>query len=158
MKKRRGFTVVELVIVLILFAISYASWTLSISLATQTAEHEAERLAAYIDRVIDKADRMHLSFTMDTDFDTDSAGNKSYYITVKWPGGEENHDKSFRASAGCRYSDNFKGTDKEELVYNVISKQFNTGGKITVTDSQGETCYIKIGSTEGRIRITEKDD
>lgn len=155
MKKRRAFTAAELIISLLVMSITYAAMSLSSASAKQTAQHEAERLAAYINRVIERADRMHLTFTFDTDFNTDSDGKQYYYITVKWPGGEQNHERSFRASAGCKYTDNFNGTSLGELVYNVRSKQFNTGGTITVTDSQGEKYYVIIAVTEGRIRLSE---
>ena len=46
MKKRRAFTAAELIISLLVMSITYAAMSLSSASAKQTAQHEAERLAA----------------------------------------------------------------------------------------------------------------
>lgn len=155
MTKYRAFTVAEVMIAILIMTISSAAMLLSAESAKQTAQHEAERLAAYIYRTMNKADRIHQGFDMDMDFE-EKNGAKEYYVTIRWPG--NNEDKSFRATKGFRYSDNFKGNDYDELVYNVQERRFNTGGTITVTDSNGEMYYVIIASTEGRIRLSEIDD
>lgn len=144
MKKYRAFTVAEIMIGLLVMAISSAAMLLSASSAKQTAQHEAERLAAYIYRTMNKADRIHQGFDMMT-----APG----YIHIDWESGPE--DISFKASKGCRY---YSRTSSGELRYSVTDRQFASGGTITVTDSQGGVYYIKIASTEGRIRLSEIDD
>ncbi len=152
MKTYRAFTVAELMIGILVMAISSAAMLLSASSAKQTAQHEAERLAAYIYRTMNKADRIHQGFDMDMDFE-EKNGAKEYYVTIKWWGGMNNYDKSFRASKGCAYTDNFIGI--HGIAYNETNKRFNSGGTITVTDSQGEKYYVIIaGITEGRIRTS----
>lgn len=164
MKTRRAFTIVELMISVAVMLITYAAMAVSAQSAKQSAEHEAERLAAYIFRTIQRADRMHRNFTMDTCPGTDSTG-KYYYIEVKWDGVEEygkNTERSFIASRGCTYSDNFPGSG--EIAYNANTKRFKmvdssamSGGTITVTDSQGEVYYVIIALNEGRIRVSAKE-
>lgn len=152
MKTYRAFTVTEVMIAILIMAISSAAMLLSASSAKQSAQHEAERLAAFIYRTIQKADRIHQGFDMNMDFE-EKGDVKEYYVTIRWWG--NNEDKSFRATKGCRYSDDFKGNELDELVYNSQKRRFNTGGTITVTDSQGEKYYVVIASTEGRIRVSE---
>lgn len=159
MRRQKAFTLTELAIGILIAAIAGAAISLSSLSAKQTAMHEAERLTAYIYRTIQKADRIHKSFTMDMDFETNSAGKNEYYVTINWEGGVL--DKSFRASPGCRYTDNFPG-GHGDITYNAQNKAFRitgssaiSGGTITVTDSQGEVYYVIIALNEGRIRISE---
>ena len=159
MRTQKAFTLTELAIGILIAAIAGAAISLSSLSAKQTAKHEAERVAAYIYRTIQKADRINKNFTMDTDFETNSAGKNEYYVTINWGGGVL--DKSFRASPGCRYTDNFPG-EHSEITYNAQGKSFRrpessamSGGTITVTDSQGEVYYVIIALNEGRIRISE---
>ena len=161
MKTRRAFSIVELSVGIVVMMITYAAMTLSASTATQTAKHEAERLAAYIFRTIQKADRLHTGFNMDMSFRIKANGTKEYYVTIRWPnvGVNKNEDKDFKASPGCTYSDNFIGTNGE-ITYNAMNKKFtnggaDAGGTITVTDSQGDKYYVIIAVTEGRIRLDE---
>ena len=141
MKTYRAFTVAELMIGILVMAISSAAMLLSAQSAKQTAQHEAERLAAYIYRTMNKADRMHNNFNMLT-----APG----YIHIDWDSGP--NDLSFKASGGCMYENNFWGG---KITYNSNSKRFISGGTITVTDSQGEKYYVIIaGITEGRIRTS----
>ncbi len=142
MKKRTGFTLVELIITLLVMSITYAAMTMSSAAAKQTAEHEAERLAAYIYRLMDKADMIHNNFSMIT-----APG----YILINWVSGVQ--DTSFKATPGCRY--HMEG----EIKYNSRKKRFTSGRTITITDSQGEVYYVIIaGITEGRIRISPTND
>ena len=150
MTKYRAFTIAEVMITILIMTISSAAMLLSAQSAKQTAQHEAERLAAFIYRTMNKADRINQSFYMA--MRSEQKGDaKEYYARIEWGGG--NVDKSFRASKGCSYTDNFKGT--YGIPYNETKKRFNSGGTITVTDSQGEVHYIIIaGITEGRIRLS----
>ena len=157
MKTHRAFTMAELIVSLLIMAITYSAMTLSMSTTTQTAEHEAERLAAYIYRTIDKADRIHTGFKIDMDFEDKADGSREYYVTIVWvlDGREDKTDKSFRAWKNCKYSDSFQGTPLGELEYNVKNRKFQTGGTITVTDSEGKMHYVIIAADEGRIRLSD---
>lgn len=167
MKTRRAFTIVELMISVAVMLITYAAMAVSAQSAKQSAEHEAERLAAYIFRTIQRADRMHRNFTMDICSDTDSTG-KYYYVEVQWDSVKNveiggNTERSFRASRGCTYFDKFPGKNGD-IKYNADTKRFYrpngasmSGGTITVTDSQGEVYYVIIALNEGRIRLSAKE-
>lgn len=155
MKTRKAFTLTELVVGIMVMAITYAAMSLSSSAAKQTAQHEAERLAAYIFRTIQKADRIHTGFNMYTGQDINTS---EYFIEIKWPGGEKNHDRSFKPSPGCKYVDNFDSTTSDgENTYMPEDKRFKWGGHITVTDSEGEVYYVIIAATEGRIHTSETE-
>ena len=144
MKTRRAFTIVELMVSIAVMMITYAAMTVSAQSAKQTAEHEAGRLAAYIFRMIQKADRMHNGFKMNT-----APG----HVYINWNSGPE--DVSFKATTGCRYTNNFPSN----RTYNASNRRFTSGGKITVTDSQGGVHYVFIaGITEGRIRLSPTDN
>ena len=155
MTKRRAFTVIELLVGLLVMAIVSATAVVSAKVSEQTAKREAERLQAYIYRVIQSADRRGQDFTLDMDFQDKKGGGREYYITITWRKNEKNPDSSFKASAGYKYSDNFKGNEYDELVYIAKNRQFKTGGRIKIQDADGNTCYVIIGSTEGRIRISD---
>ena len=150
MKTRKAFTLTELVVGIMVMAITYAAMSLSSSAAKQTAQHEAERLAAYIFRTIQKADRIHKGFNMEVA--TDSTEGYQY-IKITWNevGAEnsKNVEDSFKVSAGCRY-ENFPS-----LTYNEKNKQFNSGYTIVIIDSEGKEYYVIIASTEGRIYTSE---
>ena len=154
MRMRPAFTLTEVIVGIMIMAITYMAMSLSPSTADQSSEHEAEKLAAYIYSIIQRADRLHTNFEMDMCF---NSSGKYHYVEIKWDGVEwpNNIDASFRASAGCKYTDNFNGTEGGELVYNSKKRRFNTGGTITITDSEGKSYYVIIASTEGRIRISK---
>lgn len=150
MKTRKAFTLTELVVGIMVMAITYAAMSLSSSAAKQTAQHEAERLAAYIFRTIQKADRIHKGFNMDVA--TDSTEGYQY-IKITWNEvgalDNKNVEDSFKASAGCRYE------DVTGLKYRPENKQFDKGDTIEITDSEGKVYYVIIASTEGRIHTSE---
>lgn len=155
MTKRGAFTVIELFIGIAVMGMISSVALMSVNMAKQTAKREAERVAAYIYRVIQSADRRGQDFTLDMDFQDKKGGGREYYITITWRKNEKNPDSSFKASAGYKYSDNFKGNEYDELVYIAKNRQFKTGGRIKIQDADGNTCYVIIGSTEGRIRISD---
>lgn len=143
MRTQKAFTLTELAIGILIAAIAGAAISLSSLSAKQTAKHEAERVAAYIYRMVQKADRIHRGFWMNTN---------PGYIYINWNSGPE--DDSFKASPGCSYEGFFK---EGNLTYNISDKRFPGGGHITITDSAGEKYYVIFAAVEeGRIRIDEK--
>ena len=147
MRFRAGLTLVEIMAFIFVLGIISSAMIISPEMARQSAENEAQRVRAYIYRQIDRADRMHCNFGLDT-----GIMNNEHVIAIDWPG-MANDDSSFKASYGCRYSDNFSGTNGG--TYNAMHKQFNEGGTITITDSEGRSYYVIIAATEGRIRISD---
>ena len=151
MAKHSAFTAIELTVGILVMIVLTAVALISPDAAEQSAKHEAERVQAYLYRVIQQADRRRQNFTLDTLPNSNGIG---YCIEIHWPGGM-NYEKTFKSWDGCSYSDNFAGTEYGELVYNTKNKQFNTGGTITITNYRGEKYYVIIASTEGRIRISD---
>ena len=154
MTKHRAFTVIELFIGIAVMAMISSVALMSVNVAKQTAKREAERVQAYIYRVIQSADRRGQGFTLDTIFQDSEDGRRQFFIEIKWQG-ERDYDRSFKASNGCTYSDNFKGNELDELEYSTKKRQFFTGGTITVHGADGKYYYVIIASTEGRIRISD---
>lgn len=154
MRKQKAFTLTELAIGILIAAIAGAAISLSSLSAKQTAKHEAERVAAYIYRTVQKADRIHRGFNIYTGKDL---GTSEYFIAIKWPNADNRPDELFKPSPGCKFVDNFDtivGSGNENT-YLPEQKRFKWGGHITVTDSAGEKYYVILATTEGRIRIDE---
>lgn len=145
MMRRGAFTLTEIVIAVFVMLIVSVIAVMSPLASEQKAKHEAERVAAYLYRMEQRADRMRQNFNIDTFTD---------YILIKWPGGMSNEDRTFKASNGCTYSDNFGGRNGEGT-YNARKKQFSTGGTINVYGADGDLWYVIIASTEGRIRVSD---
>lgn len=154
MTKRRAFTAIELLVGLLVMAIVSATAVVSAKVSEQTAKREAERLQAYIYRVIQSADRRGQGFDLDTISQNSENGRREFFIEIRWPG-KMNYDRSFKASNGCTYSDNFNGNERGELEYVARNRRFNTGGTITIHGADGDTWHVIIASTEGRIRISD---
>lgn len=155
MRTQKAFTLTELAIGILIAAIAGAAISLSSLSAKQTAKHEAERVAAYIYRTIQKADRIHKGFNIYTGQDF---GTSEYFIAIRWPNADNKSDKSFQASPGCKFVDNFDTIvgSRNENTYLPEEKRFKWGGHITVTDSAGENYYVIFAAVEeGRIRIDE---
>ena len=143
---RKGFTLIEIVVGILVMLLLLTVARLSITIEGQSAKREAERVVAYLYRLIQMADRRRQNFDIDTFQD---------YISVKWEGtGSDEIDTSFKASPGCSYSDNFPG-DNGEGTYNAMNRQFNGGATITIEGADGKKSKIEIASTEGRIKILD---
>lgn len=139
--RHKGFSLVEIAVVLLLFGVAAAYMVISPNVAKQTAKHEAERLQEYIFSKIAKADKINATFTLSF------TGNS---VSTKWLGNNDYQDSDYRATAGCKYEDNFNGNCE----YMPGSRNFLVGGHIQIWDSDGEEYYVIIAATEGRIRIS----
>ena len=64
MKKRRAFTLTELIVGVVVMIVTLGVSTMSLRSMDQTAKRETERLVAYIYRQMDKAERIHAIFTL----------------------------------------------------------------------------------------------
>ncbi len=136
--RRRAFTLAELTVGVVVMMVTLGVATMSLRSTDQTAKREAERLAAYLYRQIDKAERIHKGFTM-------KVGTNS--VTINW-GDLYSEDTSFKASDGCSY--NLQGSRN----YNVNRHLFTVGATINVYDAKGGQCNVVLATaTEGRIRI-----
>ena len=146
MTRHGAFTAIELMTGLLVITIVAAVALVSPKMTEQTAKREAERLQAYLYLVMQSSDRRMQDFDLDTFSD---------YISVKWMGNSKYVDKSFKASHGCIYSDNFQGTNGK-TTYSAKKKLFYNPGTITINDVNGKYYYVIIaGITEGRVRISD---
>ena len=175
--RRRGFTIIELFISMVIIAIFTSFITSNISSQSQTAKSEAEKLAAYITDLTRKADRRHMSFVIKF-----HSGYTYYY----WVHGKDN-DKYTRGylyhnnpeeidktkytlltdtpilTPGFSLSGKF-GLDKgvyeadiDELSYNSNKNEFDYNGTLTLTRTLDSTRYNIVIDQEGRIRTEETE-
>ena len=115
--------------------------TLNSDFTKQTAKREAERLFVFIYRAMKKAERRRINFTFTA---------SPELVLINW--GKRRYEKLI-PSSGCAYSNNFKDG---ECTYNARNKRCNSGGTITVQDSEGQKYYVVLaGITEGRIRLSD---
>ncbi len=146
-EKRKGFTIVEMAIVILILGIMASVMTFSPEIAKQTAKREAERLQMFLSSMEDTADRRHMNFDIEVGPIVETG---QVVVTINW-GSEKYPKPKLEPSVGCSYENklaNKKGT------YNARNKRFNAGGTITVIGADGE-CDVIIATTEGRIRISE---
>ncbi|MBR1439112.1 MAG: type II secretion system protein [Synergistaceae bacterium] len=148
--KRKGFSLVEILMVILVMGVMAAIITISPNVAKQSAKSEAERIAAYIYRKMQTADRIHKGFELDL-------RTKNNDIRTIWDNEEAtNVLPDFQISAGCSYSNNYDG---RKCTYNVTNKWFPNGGTITVNGADGKKHYVIIADGksdhEGRIRLSD---
>lgn len=143
---RKGFTLIEIVVGILVMLLLLTVARLSITIEGQSAKREAERVEAYIYRLMQMADRRRQNFDLDTFQD---------YIEIKWEG-IVSIDTSFKASPGCSYSDNFV-----DITYNVMNRRFkkgdkDEGGTITINGADNDKWFVILSlNTEGRVRISD---
>ncbi len=148
-EKRKGFTIVEMAIVILILGIMASVMTFSPEIAKQTAKREAERLQMYISSMEDAADRRHMNFEIEIGPIVET-GQTS--VLIHWANNEYQEPK-FRPTAGCSYR--FTGTTTS-IKYIAKDKRPNPFGTIEVTDADGENHYVIVaGMNEGRIRLSE---
>lgn len=148
-EKRKGFTIVEMAIVILILGIMASVMTFSPEIAKQTPKREAERLQMYINRMKDAADRRHMNFDIEVGpvLEKGKSG-----VNIRWANGKYEEPK-FEATAGFSYSSNFSNNGTG--TYNAKNKQFNSGATITVKNADGEVFYFTIASTEGRTKVSD---
>ena len=148
-KKRKGFTLIEILMSVSIMSIMAGVMTLSYHAADQTPKREAEKVAAYITRLAQKSDRIKTGFEMEISGDA---------LCVSW--GSYN-EPSFEISAGLTYTPISWDTNSR-LKYDCTN--YPRGAKISVLDSQlteNEHKYIQITSETNSspyyVLITSQD-
>lgn len=123
MRKFYAFSMTELLVTMMLIFILAGVMTLNPDLAAQPARREAERLAAKLESLMKKADRMHIGFYMKVSGDA---------ISFQWMKEKayeaENIEPDFIASTGCFYSVH----DRKDLGYNTQAREGSQNIKSTV--------------------------
>ena len=122
---RKGFSLVELITACVLMAVLTGVATIGLTAANQTPKREAQRIAAYLAALTEKADRMKLDFKVKLDASKldDRVGDRDLDLkfTVKTSG-----NKFFLAKLSVTWKDKSNtelGSEEDlvldnELIYN----------------------------------------
>ena len=154
--RRKGFSLIELFVAMIIIALFTSFITTNITSQSQTAKAEAEKLAAYITGLARKADRRHINFTIM--FNSDNAynyfGSDTEKRTYIFHNGtiDDTYDKKIILSPGFSLKANVN-----KLEYDSNENEFNAGEIILTKDLDSTKSYIIIGDVDngGRIRVSE---
>ena len=151
-KKRKGFTLIEILMSVSIMSIMAGVMTLSYHAADQTPKREAEKVAAYITRLAQKSDRIKTGFEMEISGDA---------LCVSWGDNGQYKEPYFEISAGLTYTPISWDTNSR-LKYDCTN--YPRGAKISVLDSQptgNKHNYIQITSETNSspyyVLITSQD-
>ena len=167
MKHKRGFSLVEFFISVVIIMILASAAAFNINSHRQTAKQEAEKLFRYLHDLTRRADRNHRDFTIETVGDTaiqwywsDDTKHKTP-IYKKTPGA---NDRPI-ISAGFTLAETFADN---EIVYNVTENSFKRGDPpdkdanghfiITRNDGSSPPHYIMIRGGRARLSDSAEDD
>ena len=139
--KRKGLLLVEVVIALMILAITAGAYSLSADFWEITPKREAERLFAKLSSLMLKADRTKTSFQLKVESDE---------IRAIWSGGYRVIEK-IPASKGYSYSWN---APNDKLDYDPMTNKYYPGAKITIT-GKGADYYVIIATNGSRVRISD---
>ena len=135
---RKGFTLVEVLMSVMIMSIMAGVMTLSYHAADPTPKREAEKLAAYITRLAQKSDRIKVGFNMKV------SGN---VLNVSW--GENHNEPPFNISDGLTYV--FGNCDESNTTLTYNYTKYPMGAKITVSNNENSCQYIKINTATGDL-------
>lgn len=167
--RRKAFTLTEVVIAILVLGIMAASLTLNPDSAKQTAKREADLIAAQLYRLIETANRKHVSFKV-----LFNGEEQTEYVDVEWQTpmtSKYNHtgyDK-LKLSKGCsiknlNYGENASSssnmntpdTERYYLVYRLGDQGFRVTGMTLQVKGQDNSVYYIIIYTPGtRIRTSD---
>ena len=147
--KRPGLLIIELLIALMVLAITAGAFTLRADMWTITAKREAEKIFAKLSSLMLKADRTHTHFQLNVDDGKIRIQwNIEYTNLVK---GKYRFVENLPASKGCKYSWNAPG---DVIYYSYITNMYSQGTTITVT-GRGKPYYVIIATVGSRVRISD---
>ena len=145
MMKKTGLMMVELMIALMVIAITAGAYSLRADIWKYTAKREAGRLLAKLNSLILPADRTHTSFTLKLQDD-------KMIIIRENPFKPEGENKEyFEASHGCTYR--WKDISTASLTYNHLTSKYVKGGTIVVTGNDGNY-YVVLATNGSRVRMS----
>ena len=122
--RRRGFTLTELIVGVVVMVVTLGVATMSLTSTDQTPKREAERIAMYLTRLTQKSDRIKVSF------DVELKDNK---LAVSWKKHGENMEADFELSPELNYIPRFNINDiKDDKVkkWTYQQKDYPNGVKI----------------------------
>ena len=143
--RRRGFTLIEIVVSLMIMATMSGIFMLNVSMVDkQTADKEAQKVVAYINHNLRKADLRVTRAKFDIGTNT---------IDVDLSGDVQ---PTFEASKGCTYTTahlcyNYSYSGYDDIKEESMASTSKTGDEldsdyhiITITDSRGETSSVYV--------------
>ena len=160
MKTRRGFSLIELSICVVIIFILASTIAVNIDSYRQTAKQEAEKLEAYIHDLMRKADRTHRGFEIAVKSQgiiwrwTDLRDELKNWNPISWT---DKNDEKYKKQVinnefqlECNYTQN-------ELTYNPDKHVFSLPGRsFTVKRKSDNDKYsLVVHSKSGRIRLSE---
>lgn len=166
--KRNAFTLTEVVIAICILGIMAASMTLNPNSAEHTAKSEAERIVTQLYRLIETANRTHVSFKVLFD-----GNEQTESVPVEWQTSSTSqtyhidYDRELKLTKGCsikninRSVNDSKsmvsvGDDTLNLVYSIGDNGFlHSGMTLKVTGTDKSEYYIIIYVPGARIRISD---
>ena len=129
---RKGFTLVELVVGVTVMIVVTLVATISLDSAKQKPKNEAEKIAAYLSGLAQKADRIRMKLVIEL------ADSKIKATWLNDKGESKDYEPDFVLNNDCSYythfnPDNHNKTDVKELTYSRIT--YPRGAKIFATAS-----------------------
>ena len=149
--RRKALLMVELLIALMIIAVTAGAFTLRADFWTITPKREAERLFAKLSSLMLKADRTQTHFQLEVYSDEIKVQWNSEYTNLVTKKGL--FTETIPASTGCSYSWN---APADILYYSYITNRYSQGTTITIT-GKGSPYYVKIAAVGSRVRITDTD-
>ena len=144
MASRKGFTLIEVLMSVTIMSIMLGVMTLNYSVAAQTPKREAEKLAAYLTRLIQKSNRIKVGFQVEIPHAT--------ALYVSWDAAGNHTEPPFDISEGLRYAPHFNSADLTatsilKMVYDC--KNYPNGASINVVgniESDTNGTFIEISA------------
>ena len=140
---------VELLIGMLILAITAGAYSFSVDIWSITPKREAERGFAKLSSLMLKADNTNTNFQIEVE---------EKRIRVQWNNEYTNlvnkkhlFVEYIPASKGCSYSCNV-----DILYYSCITNKYSQGAVITI-NGHGKTYYVIIAAVGSRVRISDTD-
>ena len=162
--RRKGFSLIELFVAMIIIAAFTSFITTNITSQSQSVKSEAEKLAAHITDLTRKADRRHINchikFNSDNVYsyfgEKDEEERRTYIYDARTTG-TVSPDKIV-LSPGFTISSDFTNLSEKKLTYDSNENEFSNKGKIIITNTlasnkDDKSYYIHFRF--GRVRASE---
>ena len=157
--RRNAFTLTELVIAILILGIMAAAMTLSTGSAKQTAKMEAERIVTQLYRLIEYANRTHVSFKVLFD-----GNEQTEYVPVEWqtPTTSQLHhigyDRELKLSDGFSVQNlnKMSSASRHNLVYGIGTNSFKPPSMTLKVKGRDKSVYYILVYVPGtRIRLSD---
>ena len=157
--RRKAFTLTEVVIAILVLGIMAASLTLSPNSARQTAKREADLIVTQLYRLIETANRKHVSFKVLFD-----GTEQKDYVLVEWQTPETSqlynigYYRELKLTKGCSIKNlnNMDSMNRFNLKYSLGDNSFLPPGMTLQVKGQDESIhYIIIYVPGNRLRISD---